>query len=419
MSSLPKRVTIIEIDGNSIGALAMAQDGDKLVVEASHHVELDKLVEVVEKMRHPVFMDLPKSNFPDVQLLASRLKDIFSQEVYRNPVVAVLGGEKFHRAMEIGEESDLGRDKRRKKLLNSNLPINPLVYPCVIAFREENAGPGKSMTVLLKIRLMDLFPIGVLLEKYAPRYLGAVTAQTATANLLQVLSEQDDSGKPTSLCNVGKMRTLYSTWDAQGRFTHDEIPVGLARDDMHYFRSISPVTAQLNRMKIALGSLFFPPEVTPSPLFTGWASSPQIDCTRFAIQVSHYAERSFGMDPRRDIDSVEEGRNFYLTGRASRIVGLRQFLENKIGVTLRRIDRRPIKGVELANDVKWADLADNVIPFGAGLQVLKPRRQSIGLITHKFLPPPMKDGYCTVGEMADGALYVFEQRVEADGLKSV
>lgn len=414
-NSRPQRITAVDIDGNSIGALAMSISGGRIRVDDAHHVELDKLVEVVEKLRHPVFMDLPRSNFPDVQLLASRLKDIFSKKEFQNPVVAVLGGEKVHRATLVGEESDAGKQFRRAKLLNANLPINPLVYPCVIAFREEQVAPGKSMTVLIKIRLMDLFPIGVLLEKYAPQYLGAVTAQTAVANTLHMMAEHDEKQRPIMLCNIGKLRTIYSTWDPKGCFSHHEIPVGLARDDMHYFKSISPVTAQLNRMKIALGSLFFPPEVTPSPLFAGWASSPQIDCTRFGIQVAHYAERSFHIDddtPREPQDQL-----FYVSGRASRIMGLRQFLEIKTGVPLRRVDRRPIEGVEISDDVKWADVADNILSFGAAVQVLNPRRESIGLITRKFLPPPITDEMCTPSEMKDSELYVFEQRVDIEGAK--
>lgn len=412
--SFPTRVTAIQVDGNSISFAALSSDDGTLHIESLDHVELDHLVEVTKRVRHPVFMDVVSCTFPEKELIARTVRAHMERQVYQNPVVTLIGAEKMSVFQLIGEDTAKARATRRRQLLDKNIPINPYDFPCVIALTENTLATGASLSTMIRVRLADVFPLSQLLEANVPEFLGSVTGLTAAARALGALQSEDED-VPLTLFDVGKLRTLYTTRLPEGHVTFNAIPVGLARDDMHYFKSIPMTTEKILELKMTLGSLLFPPDATPLPSFgagsQGWISTPQFECTRFATQVAHYGRRCLDFNV---VPYVKEGRGeaiHYLSGRASRLPGFRQFLETAVSTKFRRIDRRPLRGMEVASGIPWADAADNLLTIGAAAEILSPDNYSLGAIFRNFVPPPISRGRCSSAALEDRQPYVFEQRI--------
>lgn len=403
------RVTAISIDGNSIAAVAMSFDGVSYRAEAIHHLELDRLVEVSKKLRHPVFMDVTCCVYPEKELIQARLADIFQRAVFHNPAVVLLAPDKSFAVEIAGDSAEASMLARRRACVEMQLPINPYDYPCALLFQEVPLGDGQSLTRSVRVRLADVYQISQLVAPLAPRFRGCVIGEAAASAVLSTI-EPVDGDLPVTLCDVGKLRTLYAARLPNGQRFFHAIPVGLARDDMHYFRSISPSTDKLMEMNRALGTLFLPPDTTPSPLFSGWASSPQIDCTRLAVQIARYAQRAFesSLGAFRDHDRFRAIN--YLSGRAARIPGLKQFMEAKLDAEYRWIDGPFSSAVSLAEGYGWDEASDNLLAFGAAMQAHSPVAGSFLPLTMEFQTPPMKGAKVAVGDMREGAMYVFEQK---------
>ncbi|CAN5265199.1 hypothetical protein BH09SUM1_BH09SUM1_15380 [soil metagenome] len=409
--SAPERVTVVQVDGNSIAAVAASRDGNKVRIEAIEHIELDRLVEVTKRLNHQIFMHVNFCLLVDKELIHARLKDILGKKVFRNPSIMLIGSEKTVIVEETGVDTDDARMGRRESLLAANHSSNPYDYPAIILFQENTVGHRMSATRLFRMRLADYLPLSQIISSLAKPFLGAVTELGASARIIKLLSTTDEN-KPVTLCNVGKLRTLYTTLLPDGHTMFNPIPVGLARDDMHYFDSISPDAEKLQQLESAIGSLLFPPDVTPAPVVNALQGSPQSDCTRIASQISHYAVRSFSESLRRDKAERSWPGAHYLSGRGSRLPGLRQYMESKLETELRRVDRRPIAGIELAPGLKWAEVGDNLLAVGACIEALRPEKETLGVLPESFFPAPTDDLRSSVPAMVSDRLYVYEQRGE-------
>lgn len=405
------RLTAIMIDGNSIGAMAASRQPDgRMRVEAVRHVELDRLVELTRRLRHPIFMDVSYSFFPERELIADRLRDIFALPEFQNPTITLLAPEKVRHAESPGRPTQAGRRERLEKLLSDHLPFNPYDYPALLTCQDVQMDSHHDLTRITVARLADLLPLPQVVRSAGGLYAGIVPATTAASHVVRWLAPKEQT-EPLLLCDVGKLRTLYTTLLPDGTVHHYPIPVGLARDDMHYFKSIAPSTDKLVAMQHTLGRLFFPPEVTPSPLFSGYASSPQIDCTRFAIQITRYAQRSIEAT-LRDVRGAWPGSH-YISGRSSRLPGLRDYIEARLHGKVRRIDRRPLRGVELAEGLTWAEVADNLLLLGALREALDPDpSRGAPLLSGELTMPPLQGSACTIAKLRTDMLYVFEQKID-------
>ena len=405
------RLTAIMIDGNSIGAMAgSVKANGTVVVEAIRHYELDRLVELTRRLRHPIFMDVSYSFFPERELIADRLRDILSTPPFNNPVIALLAPEKIRTAETVGRPTPAGCRERLEKLLTEHLPFNPYEYPALLTYQDVELDTQHDLTRLSVARLADLLPLPQVVRAAGGEYIGIVAATAAASHVIRLMAPKEQS-EPVLLCDVGKLRTLYTTLMPDGTIQHYPIPVGLARDDMHYFKSIAPSTDKLVQMQHSLGKLFFPPEVTPSPLFSGYASSPQIDCTRLAVQITRYAQRSIEAT-LKDIHGAFLGSH-YISGRASRLPGLRDYIEARLHGKVRRIDRRPLRSVDVADGVTWGEVGDNVLLLGALLEAFRPNAKlGPALMAGELVMPPLQQSSCTIAKLKADVLYVFEQKID-------
>jgi hypothetical protein len=242
-------------------------------------------------------------------------------------------------------------------------------------------------------------------EQYQGRntpFLGMVTGDRALNEVFSYMGRMDTS-RPLALVDVGKLRTLYlGGFLGRPLFIH-AIPVGLARDDQHYFTSITPTLAHLDAIDRQLGTLLFPPDATPSPVFDPLISTPQVDCTRFSMQVARYADRT-----RRDLLGMTGGSNsvFYVTGRASRLPGFRRYLESKTSVRFRRLDRRPVDGIHLEGNVTWPDVSDHLLPIGAALAYHRREATRQGLVLRDRRPENLVTADIDPLSLTPGNLYV-------------
>ncbi|MBI1292538.1 hypothetical protein GC173_15070, partial [bacterium] len=289
------------------------------------------------------------------------------------------------------------------------VPVNPYEYPAVVLLHDEAAPAGQMVTELQRMRLADLVQSNSITQPFSDRLLGFCSGIDAARRVVERLPMEDE-GQQVMLCDIGKLRTLYARQDQRGVMTFNPIPVGLARDDTHYFRSIAPEMDKLRSLQATIGNLLFPPEATPSPLFSLTASSPQVDCTRLALQVSRYALRAFNTEGQPGLGEPEPVR--YLTGRGSRLPGMREYIEKKTNAEFRRLDRRPLDGVSLAKGLRWGDVADNVLLLGAALEAFRLDSLGRNLINAKYKAPPMKNRRCSIADLRDDVSYVFEHGVE-------
>jgi hypothetical protein len=401
------RVTVLYLDGNSIAAMAVSRSDDGYAVDAVEHLELDKLLEVVTRLRHPIFMDLNFCLLPEKELIQSQFSRFLEKAIFNRPMVMLLAPEKVQQFDLVGEVGAKAMEQRRTKLLRQQLPINPYEYPSVISLKERPVAAGQRRTTLVRLRLADLVQISQIVKSLAGNFLGYCSPLEAAARVSGLLAEEDPT-KPVLICDVGKLRTYYIRREAMGSVVCNPIPVGLARDDTHYFKSISPDPGKLQVLNQTLGTLLFPPEATPSPLFSGNTSSPQVDCTRLALQLSRYALRAFSEDGTPGCAQAVR----YLTGRGSRVPELREYMQKKTGDEFRRIDRRPIHGIDLAPNIRWGDVADNFLMLGAGIEALEAVTPGARLIDDHYRPLNLKRRFRSIGELELDASYVLEQRIE-------
>ena len=400
-----RTVTVLYVDGNSVAAMAVSATDSGYHVEGIEHLEVDRLLEVVKRLRHPIFMDLNFCLMPEKDLIQQYFRRFLERSVFDHPTVCLLAPEKVWPTSELGADTPDARAARRIHLFSTAMPVNPYEYPAVAVMEETSAPDGRSRTTLQRARLADFVQVAQVTQAIQPRLLGFCSGISAAQCVLEILPN-DDPLQEGMLCDIGKLRTLYARRDAQGNLNFNPIPVGLARDDTHYFRSISPEMDKLNRLQASIGNLLFPPEATPSPLFSVTASSPQVDCTRLALQVSRYALRAF-TTPRTQKPAEPEPVR-YLTGRGSRLPGLREYIEKKTNAEFRRLDRRPLQGVTVANGLRLGDVADNVMLLGAAIDTFRRARAGARLMTSAYKSPPMKNRRCSIPDLEDGISYVFE-----------
>jgi hypothetical protein len=373
-------------------------------VVALRHVELESLVEVVKRVRHPIFMDATFCLFPEKSRIHEALLSILDDSAFQTPVVGLIAPDKIQPFEAPGLASTAATQDRRRALLKQALPINPYEYPSALFLQEREVPGGGALSRVTRMRLADLLQNNQAMNPPHPRFSGFVSALAAAEAVAELLPSEE-AGGAVRLCDVGKLRTLYLNAEGEKPPQLFAIPVGLARDDMHYFKNLPIEIAKLEALRSHFGPILLPSDVTPAPAFNG-GSTLQLDSTRLAVQVSRYASRAF---PR-----LLEGPEpvHYLTGRGSRLPGMRDFLEKRLGEPIRRLDRRPLDDVALAPGIRWADVADHILLLGGAMEVLRPTPRSVGIVPTDYRIPPVRSNRCSIADLSLDTAYIFEQPCE-------
>ncbi len=401
----PKRdagrtATAVSVDGNSLSAVSVSLQSGKVRVEGVEHHELDHLVEVKRRIRHPVYMDLDVSVFPGKHIIASFYEVLFSQSRFRHPAVAVLPSTRVQADSMEGEATATAALARRERLIEEHLPRNPMKYPLVFLFREYRKSPGLSVTRLASFRLADFFPMVKMIGNLGAESLGAIYASDALERVLRLLNPAGIDGS-ISLCNIGKLRTLYATSLANGGIDHNPIPVGLARAGTQYFTSFEPSAVGVRKLREQYGDLFpvSASNETPPP------DDPLGEIGMFASQVARFAGRaSKGSQAARG--------PLLVGGVGSHVPGLIDYLNRRTGGRVMHLEDSPSNPLRFADAISWSEVTDNILGLGAALEAIDPSPWALGPLRPEFHPTPLANGRCSVSEMGDGQLYVLEQSLE-------
>ncbi|MCC5876685.1 MAG: hypothetical protein JJU11_10750 [Candidatus Sumerlaeia bacterium] len=404
-------ICAVYVDGNSISGVSARKKEGKVEVIAATHRDSAEFHEMNRRKHHPIFMDVDSSVYKRRESLIEAISSIVREIGPGLPVIGVLAPEKLFHHERTGENSEKARHHRLLSLLREYRPVNPFDYPSTL-FIEETAVPetNESRTAINRIRLTDLLPLDQVISQCCDNYVGLIPAQTAVTAAVRPVWEFRPPA-PLTICDVGKLRTIYSTILPDGKPIHHSIPVGLARDDKYYFESFTPTREAISALARELGKLFLPAEATPLPLTTNFMRAPQFDLTRMALQVSRYAVRSleYSLEAWKE-DGTFPGAHF-ISGGGSRVPGLRQYIEEKTHTPLRRFDRRPIPGITLAEGLKWADISDSIFSLGACMSLLNDG-PSPKLISMKPSLGDLPLKMCTVSKLVQRRLYVLEQTTQ-------
>lgn len=393
--------TALWIDGNSISAAAVQGFGDSFRLLAAKTVEASSLVERVLRLSHPIFMEAAAIDMQQGPAFREALEQVLGHFDWPRPIVGVFPAGLTALAR---EPASNGKAKGKRSLaagLRQVLGPNPLLYP-----RLFEASEGAGGREFWAARLDDAALVGERLSSSMPGFDGLVSGRRALRQILR-LCESEAHDLPITLVDAGKLWTHYASVFG-GRVLMDQaIPVGLARDDQHYYTSLSPTLANVRKLSSAMGSILYPADATPSPLFDPRQSSPQIDSTRFALQVARYAARV-----ECEILSVHPQTPalvFYLSGMASRVPGMRDYLEARSGIHFLRFDRRRIPGVDLAPGLNWSIAADHLIPIGAAMAYLNRAESPSGMLLRGRRPQPVSPEQVRAGDIEPGQLLVVDR----------
>lgn len=398
-----KRVTIVSIDGNSVAALSAEMAGEKLRLYGHQHHECEDLEERVDRVRHPVFMDVSVMSIPHADRLAEKLKAVLATPEFAGPVVLLLNSDRLQLHELKGEAGANAMNLRRTDLLRRHLPRNPRAYPCYFYVQEIALSDGESLTRLGLGRFDDLVGLADLLAKVGSEYLGAVPAMYAADHLARHCATGGNTAKPFAACFLGKLRTLYTMLDANGRIAFQTIPVGLCRDEVDYFQTFVPTIKRLDELRRSVGPLLLPPETTPSPLFSGWSSTPQLECTRFASQAARYADRALRATLHGDAELP-----LHIAGLGRHLPGLREYMQARLQRPTRLLSNCAadlLDHAEHATDV----INDQALLLGAAFEVLQPTAASLGPIGgHQHRNGNQKTPR-SLSDMETNMVYVLEQ----------
>ncbi len=376
------RVTGVCIDGNTLSAAALSYSSSEPVVEAVGTVELERLVERVDRITHPIFMDMDVLHYVDRNSLQRGLAELLSDPALRNPIMAVFPADCAKAAAESGSSAD-HMDRVTRGILSTAQSSNPNRYPRIVGVETAPAPDGEE-THVWSARLSDVLACTDQFHSLGLPFLGVVTGKRALAEAMNPVCGQDGSGART-LIDVGRLRSVYvGAAGGAVRFVH-AIPVGLARDNTHYFNSLPPRLSEVEHLQQNYGTLFLPAHGTPSGLFESGNPSPQVDCTRLAVQISRFAHRVVKNVWREAVGHAGELR-ISLSGRPSRIAGLKEFVSAQIGVPVTALDASPIPGLGVAGDVGWSAATDHLMPIGAGLAWFRREESRFGMVLRDRRP---------------------------------
>lgn len=364
----PDAVVAVNIDGNMIAAAVVSiSPRGQVCVHALRTIELPGPILTVDRVVHPIFMDVDFIDRQNDALAAEGLRDLFSDPRFRRPVVAVYpaGMAPTHVEADPAAGADLA-GLQATCAAKVRAP-NPYAYPRLVSIDNTPPLRGGTRARAWWTRFDDILLLAGLFQDTGVPFLGFTVGWRALEEIIAVCREVGQTDEhPTTIVETGKLWTHYvGAQRGQVLFNH-AIPVGLMRDGIYYFKSFSPTISELDSINYQVGSLLFPPDATPSPLFDMPVSTPQVDCTRYCLQVARYSQRvqlDIWAEEIKPILPV----TYYLCGAGSRVPGMRQYVEARTGMHFRRLDRRPLPGLTLGEGVNWPAVADHLLPVGAAI----------------------------------------------------
>ncbi len=402
------RVTGIAIDGNTLSAASVSWQEGEPVIEAVRTIELPQLVERVQRVVHPIFLDVDILRYVDRNLLNRGLEELFRDPVMQNPIVGVFPADCAKQTREEGKPDEASRIVRIERcVLETAQSSNPNRFPRIVGVDSVREGELET-TRVWSARLHDVLTCMDQLQTIAGEsLLGVVTGKRALEEVMTLICSHNGTDART-LINVGKLRSVYvGAMDYAVRFAH-AIPVGLARDDVHYFSALPPVTSDVESLQQDYGTLFLPAQGTPSGLFQSAGDNPQIDCTRLGVQISRFAWRVVKNIWEEDMGYAGRMR-IALSGRPSRLEGMKEFVSNRVGMPVEALDASPLPGIRLGGDVGWPGVTDHLMPVGAALAWFGRTASRFGMVLRDRRPLQVPAVEALAGRSAGEPVFILQQ----------
>ncbi len=401
-----ERVTAIYLDGNTLmAAVVSLGERGKPIVHALRLIETEDLVERVDRIPHPIFMNAEHMVFPAPDILSQALGVLLEVEEFRNPIVGVVPSDLVDSWT---DESTCPSGEQRKRLgagVRAVLDGNPYGYPKLLSFdlKKEGTNGGQPRVRLWSCRFDDVLSIADQLLRLELPFLGLVTGQRALTEVLQELHAAH-SDAPIIVIDIGKLRTTYVGMSAADHTFAHAIPVGLARDDNRYFSSFVPTLHGVCELSEDLGGLLIPADYTPVGLFEPYGASPQMEITRFASNVAEYASRLL-----INLRSPEgEPVVVALGGLAAGLPGLREYLENRTAAVIETIGEKDEMPWQCA-DAEMARRTRSFLPaIGGGLAFLRRAESGFGIIMRERRPKRFQLSGGKMPSLEPEAVYVME-----------
>lgn len=351
------------------------RDGYEIAGLAGH--EGEDLLEVVERIHHPIYMDMFCATYPQpgkVLDIVNRLLDQMGPGARQT--VGCMAGEtmRFYHVL-CAPEPKAYRAALRD-LVGKVRGDNPLHYPAIFIFRhyENVTQDGRDQLSLSVGHVTEIRRYSELIGKLDLELIAISNSRQALASAGALLATEDP-GEATLICDVGRLRTHYTALAASRLIFCHSIPVGIARDDIHFFHSLPLRMKELTALLDRAGPLLMPADITPPPLFDPNLSTPQLDCTRFASLVARYEIRAEERVAREAPD-VRIARRV-LSGIPSRLRGFRAFLENRCAQRFLRPERLSLPKLAFREEKFRDRLADFLIPTGATLRAMGARATGV------------------------------------------
>jgi hypothetical protein len=404
-----KPVTAVRIDGNTLQAAVVSLQPDGTPrVHALKTFEADALLERVSRISHPIFMDVDFLEFPDTPTLTRCLHELLDEEIFRNPLVGVFPSECVQEWKRVGPDQPDRRHQRLVRGLRNLQNSNPYSYPQVFGFDEFPAEPGMAEVNVWAARFDDVMVVAeqfLSLTYPETPFLGLVTGKRAISEALRLMAG-DDPNRALTLIDVGKLRTIYAGHHRnRAAFIH-AIPVGLLRDDLHYFRAIPIDTIRLLGLADEFGPLFLAPDMAMPPMPDAEAASPQIDCTRLGIQIARYATRVMETVWQEVAPGAKP--SCCLSGLPTRLQGLHEFIAAKTHTDIARLGDSPIPGLHLEAGIESEAVANALVAIGAGVAYHRRDRTRYGMVLRDRRPIRLPPNTLERTPFQGGCVYVIE-----------
>jgi hypothetical protein len=401
------RITAVYIDGNTVMAAVVSRgkDGDE-IIHALRLAETEELMERVDRVPHPIFVNTEHVQYPTPEMLSHALRRLLEDPEFHNPVLGVLPPDLVTLWAD-DSPNRIREDNRRVHAgIRAVLNGNPYAYPKLFSFdRARKDARGKSTLRFWSCRFDDMLGLADQLLRLDLPFLGVVTAQRAFAEIIADVG-LSQSDRPPILVDIGKLRTTYAgSVRGERPFIH-VIPVGMARDDRRYFSSFTPTLHHVRALSEKHNGLFIPTDYTPSSSLEAYASTPQVEVTRFATVVAEYMARV--VTEVRKSETNASAITVCLSGLAGSIPHFTEYLEKRAGSIVVPFDQRPNIPWQVSDGTTLSQVRSGLPAIGGALAYLRRQQSHHGFVLRDRRPERITLGDSNLLDLKPEKVYMLE-----------
>ncbi len=401
------KITAVYVDGNTVMAAVVSCGADgREIVHALRLAETEELMERIDRVPHPIFVNTEHVQYPAPEMLSHALRVLLRDPEFQNPIIGVLPPDLVTLWADDSPNRVREDNRRVHAGIRAVLNGNPYAYPKLFSFdRLARDGGGKSSLRFWSCRFDDMLGLADQLLRLDLPFLGVVTAQRAFAEIIADVARGQSDG-PTILVDIGKLRTTYAGSVRGDRPFIHVIPIGMARDDRRYFSSFIPTLHHLRALSEKHNGLFIPPDYTPSSSLEAYAATPQVEVTRFATLVSEYMSRVVTEVRKAETNSPDLA--VCLSGLAGSIPHIAEYLERRAGTIIIPLDKRPALPWQASGTTTPSQVRSSLPAIGGALAYLRRHKSHHGFVLRDRRPERITLGDGNLLDLKPEKVYMLE-----------